>query len=48
MIQVSHNPKIDNVWEYYLTREQVKFLDCFWSVLVKKEQHRKNWYFLKV
>lgn len=38
MVTVSNDPKIDNVWDYYLTREQVRILNCFWRVLVKKEQ----------
>lgn len=42
MVKVSNDPKIDNVWDYYLTKEQVSFLDCFWTVLVNKNQEVKR------
>lgn len=37
-IIVSNNPKIDNVWDYYLTREQSRLLLINWQVLVKRWQ----------
>lgn len=35
---VSNDPRIDNVWEYYLTREQCDIVTFGWTVLVDKNQ----------
>lgn len=37
-IMISNDPKIDNVWEYHLTKNQRNELDVHWYVTVNINQ----------
>lgn len=39
-ILVSNSDLIDNVWEFYLTKEQKAIIYEWWEILVSKEQKR--------